>query len=85
MKAATREQQIVTFIEQCGDRPPTIREIGRSIGMKSSGDVHHYLSGLVERGVLVKRAGTRGYIRAQPEAQGRCCPTCGRPREEGEG
>ena len=47
----TREQ-IVAFLERCADRgvPPTVREIGEAVGLRSPASVHRQLRTLEEEG-----------------------------------
>lgn len=42
---------VVELTEKFG-YPPSVREIGEAVGLRSSGSVHHYLNVLVEQGVL---------------------------------
>jgi len=50
-----REQEIYTFIKHKINNsgyPPSIREIGRAVGLKSSSTVHTYLLQLEQKGLL---------------------------------
>ena len=47
---------ILSFTEQNG-YPPSVREIGAAVGLKSPSTVHFHLKGLEEAGVLVKAEG----------------------------
>jgi repressor LexA len=57
MDLTKRQQEIVDFIKRYSARhgyPPTVRDIGRAVGLASSSTVHQHLSNL-ERGGLLKR------------------------------
>lgn len=61
MKGLTPKQQqiydyICTFTDQHG-YPPSVREIGEAVGLKSPSTVHFHIKGLEEAGVIVKSAG----------------------------
>ena len=61
MKSLTGKQQqiydyIVSFCNQNG-YPPSVREIGEHVGLKSPSTVHFHLKGLEEAGVIVKTEG----------------------------
>lgn len=48
-----REEEILNFIKydlQKKGYPPSVREIGQAVGLKSSSTVHSYLRRLEERG-----------------------------------
>ncbi len=61
MKALTPKQgQIYEYICSFTDRngyPPSVREIGEAVGLKSPSTVHFHLKGLEEAGMIVKSAG----------------------------
>jgi len=61
-----RQQKILAFIgtyqEQNGF-PPTVREIGENVGIKSTSLVSYYLDGLQKRGLLERQADTSRGIR----------------------
>jgi len=61
MKALTPKQsQIYEYIRdftQENGYPPSVREIGEAVGLKSPSTVHFHLKGLEEAGVIVKSAG----------------------------
>lgn len=38
--------------------PPTVREIGRAVGLNSTSTVHHYLREMIADGMLETDAGT---------------------------
>lgn len=65
--------------------PPTVREIGEAMGIRSPNGVMCHLKSLERRG-MVKRAGiiSRGNLAVGVDEEiagplGDCCPTCGRP------
>lgn len=61
MKELTPKQQeiydyIVQFTQDTG-YPPSVREIGQAVGLKSPSTVHFHIKGLENAGVLTKAAG----------------------------
>lgn len=64
--------------------PPTIREIGEAMGIRSPNGVMCHIKALVRHG-MARRAGiiSRGCVAIDVEAEatddGSCCPACGRP------
>ncbi len=61
MKGMTPKQQqiydyICSFTDQHG-YPPSVREIGEAVHLKSPSTVHFHLKGLEEAGIIVKSAG----------------------------
>ena len=61
MKTLTPKQQkiydyILDFTAEHG-YPPSVREIGAAVGLKSPSTVHFHLKGLEEAGVIVKAEG----------------------------
>ena len=53
-----REKAILKFIEkQINDKgyPPSVREIGEAVGLKSTATVHGYLAKLEEKGYIKKQ------------------------------
>ena len=55
-----KQQQIYDFILEFTNRhgyPPSVREIGAAVGLKSPSTVHFHLKGLEEAGVIVKAEG----------------------------
>ena len=55
-----KQQQIYDFILEFTNRhgyPPSVREIGTAVGLKSPSTVHFHLKGLEEAGVIVKAEG----------------------------
>ncbi len=52
-----REKSIVKFIEKqivANGYPPSVREIGKAVGLKSTATVHGYLTKLEEKGYIKK-------------------------------
>ncbi len=70
MKELTPKQQeiydyIVQFTQDMG-YPPSVREIGQAVGLKSPSTVHFHIKGLETAGVLTKAAGkTRAMTRTE--------------------
>lgn len=61
MASLTRKQQqiydyILSFTSEHG-YPPSVREIGEAVGLKSPSTVHFHLKGLEEAGVIIKAKG----------------------------
>ncbi len=57
-----REKAILKFIEKqilTNGYPPSVREIGQAVGLKSTATVHGYLAKLVEKG-YIKKEGKKG-------------------------
>lgn len=57
MQLTERQQQILDFIRQCiknNGYPPSVREIGEAVGLRSSSTVHAYLVQLEEMGLIRK-------------------------------
>ena len=57
MQLTERQQQILDYIRQCirnNGYPPSVREIGEAVGLRSSSTVHAYLVQLEELGVIRK-------------------------------
>ena len=57
MQLTERQQQILDFIRRCirnNGYPPSVREIGEAVGLRSSSTVHAYLVQLEELGVIRK-------------------------------
>ena len=71
-KLTAKQQQIydyiLAFLSQHG-YPPSVREIGAAVGLKSPSTVHFHLKGLEEAGVIVKAEGkTRAITLTHPAA-----------------
>ncbi len=69
----TRQLEVLDYIRAHArreGRPPTMQEIGRALGMKSTAGVHRYVSILVERGHLSRTAReSRGIAPARDAAR----------------
>ena len=55
-----KQQQIYSYICAFTDEhgyPPSVREIGEAVALKSPSTVHFHLKGLEEAGMIVKSAG----------------------------
>lgn len=76
-KLTAKQQQIYDYILEFTAQhgyPPSVREIGAAIGLKSPSTVHFHIKGLEEAGVLVKaegktRAITLAGVHHQPVAE----------------
>lgn len=70
-KLTTKQRQIYEFIQAFSSEhgyPPSVREIGAALGLKSPSTVHFHLKGLEEAGMLVKAEGkTRAITLAGPD------------------
>ena len=54
-----KQQRIYDFIQAFAAQhgyPPSVREIGAAVGLKSPSTVHFHLKGLEEAGMIVKAA-----------------------------
>ncbi len=74
MRELTPKQQeiydyIIQFIRDKG-YPPSVREIGEALGLKSPSTVHFHIKGLENAGVLTKAAGKTRAITLTDEAPG---------------
>ena len=59
-KLTAKQQQIYSYIVQFTTEhgyPPSVREIGAAVGLKSPSTVHFHIKGLEEAGVLIKAEG----------------------------
>lgn len=69
-----KQQRIYDFIQAFTAQhgyPPSVREIGAAVGLKSPSTVHFHLKGLEEAGVILKAEGkTRAITLASPPASG---------------
>lgn len=65
-----KQQRIYDFIQDFAAQhgyPPSVREIGAAVGLKSPSTVHFHLKGLEEAGMIVKAEGkTRAITLASP-------------------
>lgn len=74
MKELTHKQQeiydfILQFTQENG-YPPSVREIGQAVGLKSPSTVHFHIKGLENAGVLTKAAGKTRAMTLQGEEDG---------------
>lgn len=64
-KLTAKQQKIYDYIQTFSAEhgyPPSVREIGAAVGLKSPSTVHFHLKGLEEAGVIIKAEGkTRGH------------------------
>ena len=71
-KLTAKQQQIYDYIVAFSadhGYPPSVREIGAAVGLKSPSTVHFHLKGLEEAGVIVKAEGkTRAITVAEDQA-----------------
>jgi repressor LexA len=61
-KLTERQKQILDYIEKClieKGYPPSVREIGQALGLRSSATVHSHLSSIEKKGFL-KRDSSKG-------------------------
>ena len=59
-KLTAKQQQIYDYILQFTNQngyPPSVREIGAAVGLKSPSTVHFHMKGLEEAGVIIKAEG----------------------------
>ena len=59
-KLTPKQQQIYNYILQFTNEhgyPPSVREIGAAVGLKSPSTVHFHMKGLEEAGVIIKAEG----------------------------
>lgn len=81
-KLTAKQQRIYTYIQEFTAEhgyPPSVREIGAAMGLKSPSTVHFHLKGLEEAGVIVKAEGkTRAIslpgVSVHSGGDGRVCP-----------
>lgn len=70
-KLTTREKAILEFIRQKIQKsgfPPTVREIGDAVGLRSTSNVHSYLKRLEVKGVIRKNPDTSRAIEVVADA-----------------
>ena len=56
-KLTKRQEEILTYVKECivsHGYPPTVREIGRDLGVSSPATIHTHLNKLVEKGFIKK-------------------------------
>ena len=67
MDLTTRQQEILDFIRRYGAEhgyPPTVRDIGKAVGLASSSTVHQHLANLEQRGLELLDRAVQGAARA---------------------
>ena len=70
-KSSDRQKEIFQFIKAFlleKGYPPSVREIGEAVGLKSSSTVHSYLSRLEANGMIKREAARYRYPRRAPVA-----------------
>ena len=68
------QQKIYTYIASCirnQGYPPSVREIGEAVGLKSSSTVHFHLKHLEEAGVIEKGPARDGPLHSRQPQQKR--------------
>lgn len=63
-KLTAKQQKIYDYIQTFSAEhgyPPSVREIGAAVGLKSPSTVHFHLKGLEEAGVIIKAEGKTGH------------------------
>lgn len=79
-KLTAKQQKIYDYIQTFSAEhgyPPSVREIGAAVGLKSPSTVHFHLKGLEEAGVIIKAEGkTRAItlVRHRPAGAGGAGP-----------
>ena len=78
-----RQRDLLDFITAYVAReriPPTLREMAKGIGVKSSGKVHALLTGLAEQGYVSWIRARKQILQVprQPGDKRPFCPKCGR-------
>jgi len=75
------QKKIYAYIAACireQGYPPSVREIGEAVGLKSPSTVHFHLKHLEEAGVIAKGAGKgRAITLTEPPVAGGPCAHCG--------
>ena len=69
-KLTAKQQQIYDYIQSFTTDhgyPPSVREIGAAVGLKSPSTVHFHMKGLEEAGVIVKAEGKTRAISLVPQ------------------
>ena len=64
------QKRIYAYIRECmqrDGRPPTNREIGQEVGIRSTGHVDHHLSALERKGLIIRIKGVSRGIRLQKQ------------------
>ena len=68
-----KQQRIYDFIQAFTAQhgyPPSVREIGAAVGLKSPSTVHFHLKGLEEAGMIIKAEGKTGPLPWLPPEAG---------------
>ncbi len=68
-----KQQEIYDFIVSFSDEhgyPPSVREIGQAVGLKSPSTVHFHIKGLENAGVITKAAGKTRAMTLTEETEG---------------
>ena len=72
-KLSRRQQEIYNFILSFTNEhgyPPSVREIGAEVGLKSPSTVHFHMKGLEEAGVSIRLAARRTDVLPEPAEGG---------------
>ena len=80
MKPLTKKQQAVyDYLVQCADegRIPSVREICRDVGLKSTSTAHLYLKALEDHGMIERDTGLNRCIRVIGEVNAKSVPIVG--------
>ena len=81
MKALSKSQQkILDYLKSCSrdGRVPSVREICDNVGLRSTSTVHHHLSSLEEKGLIVREHGVNRCIQIAGEEKSASVPVLGR-------
>ena len=80
MKPLTKKQQAVyDYLVECSDdgKIPSVREICRDVGFKSTSTAHLYLKALEEHGLIEREAGLNHCIKVVGETSAKSVPILG--------
>jgi SOS-response transcriptional repressor LexA len=81
-----RQAEVLEYIRRQtreNGRPPTVREIGRGVGIKHSNGVTSFLTPLRRKGYIAPNDGTSRSIRLLAGDGSLLCPHCGQPIPRG--
>ncbi len=81
MKGLSKSQQkIMDYLRECSldGRMPSVREICSAVGLNSTSTVHHHLSALEEKGLIIREHGLNRCIRINEEEKPDGVPILGR-------
>ncbi|MEE3332889.1 MAG: transcriptional repressor LexA [Ruminococcus sp.] len=81
MKPLTKKQQAVyEYLVECSEqsRVPSVREICKDVGLKSTSTAHLYLKALEEHGLIERDAGLNRCIRVVGEVSAKSVPVLGK-------